>query len=895
MKKPINPDRAPTLFDISELVVKAKHTDIFLTPNHRLARHVKFAWEEKLISMGRKNWPQIESLHWEIWLKTQWERAILVGLIDPVTLLNPNVEREIWRRVILEDQMKELSFNLVDVSTTVENAIRTRKIIQRNRLNLKDSGIKSRFLLEEDCASYLRWESIFRKHLSKNNIITLEDSIAHLSKVQFNLPRDATANLVEFDSVPPILSDYLHSQGVKVINQKQQKTSNSSHHVTSYVSKQTELQAVARWVFKTSREDNNVTIGVVLDDTKLERQRLEHLLRREFNCLDDSYYDLPINFSTLITLNQAPLIRDALRILKLVVGAISFSNFISLLQSRFITKFKEPYDLQSKIINALNRDDSDQIELSEILDALKRLSDKNTLLDEELLTELNHLNQVKDANSSHITSSWSSFIDQCLSVFGWPGIEAPDSFEQRQYELWQKLMSGLVCFDSVLGKITCSEAIDVLYRSSTKQPFQTETEGRRIHILGRLEAAGLSFDQLWITSIDGDHWSAVTKKSAFIPISIQKHLDTTGNDSTNEADHRDLLDDYTRLNKSIFSSFVENDNNQNMRCTKLPNISEIRPDRSKWKTPIAWNKAAARLSTIFQTEQLPRILNLELRDIKGGSRLIEDQSLCPLRAFLRHRCKLNYHKPFSLGLSSLDRGKLMHAGLFYFWGRIQSHSELIELDDKQIKKFIKEALDEGFQQFLKSSHTIPRQTFILWERQRLNELLWEWISFEKTRSPFKVISREEKFDIECLDTSLKISIDRIDLLEDGSYLIVDYKSSLQNLSDWFGSHPKKPQLPLYAAFLPNNDGIGFAEVKKDNCRINGLIRQVDKGVVNLDPNTRRSMNKEMNWDSQIEIWKETILNLLKDFINGQKEIELTSGSCKNCAFDSICRINSSGG
>ena len=87
----------------------------------------------------------------------------------------------------------------------------------------------------------------------------------------------------------------------------------------------------------------------------------------------------------------------------------------------------------------------------------------------------------------------------------------------------------------------------------------------------------------------------------------------------------------------------------------------------------------------------------------------------------------------------------MHAGLFYFWGRIQSHSELIELDDKQIKKFIKETLDKGFQQFLKSSHTIPRQTFILWERQRLNELLWEWISFEKTRSPFKVISREKTF------------------------------------------------------------------------------------------------------------------------------------------------------
>ena len=66
-------------------------------------------------------------------------------------------------------------------------------------------------------------------------------------------------------------------------------------------------------------------------------------------------------------------------------------------------------------------------------------------------------------------------------------------------------------------------------------------------------------------------------------------------------------------------------------------------------------------------------------------------------------------------------------------------------------------------------------------------------------------------------------------------------------------------------------------------------------VVNLDPNTRRAMNKEMNWDSQIEIWREALLNLLRDFINGQKEIEPTIGSCKNCAFDSICRVNSSGG
>ncbi len=895
MTKPVNFSRAPALFNISELELTANWTDIFLTPNHRLARHIKFAWEEILISTGRKNWPKIESHHWEIWVKNQWETAILGGLVEPMSLLNPNIEREIWRRVIFEDDTKNSSFNLVDPSTTIENAIWTRKLIQRSRLNIKDSGIESYFLLEEDCATYLRWESVFREHLFKNNIVTIEDSIARLSELRVNLERQCSINLVEFDSIPPILLDYLQEYGEVAIIDKKQKPPDSSHHVTSYVSKRTELQAVAKWVFKTFKEDTEATIGVILDDTELERQRLEHLLRREFDCLDESYNDLPINFSTLITLNQAPLIRDAFRILELVFGELRFADFVSLLQSRFINIYEDHPGLQTKILKILNRDDSKQIVLSEILSGLTRLVKKDKNLDEKFLAELKLLNQMQLTNRSDIPSNWCSCIWQCLDLFGWPGNELPDAFEIRQYELWQNLIGELMFYDSVLGKITCKETIDVLFRSTTNRPFQAETEGRRIHILGRLEAAGLSFDQLWITSIDGDHWSSAIKRSPFIPNSIQKDLDLKGQGVSVGVNSRDLISDYIRLNKSIYSSFIEDQKNQNLRFIKLFNVSETYQNRDKWTAPIAWDTAAAKLTTAFQIDQLPRILNSELKNIKGGSGLIEDQSICPIRAFLRHRCNLKHYDSFSADLSSFDRGKLMHAGLFNFWGYIQSHAELIDLDDKQIKALIKAALDEGFQQFLKSSDMIRSKIFISWELQRLNDLLWEWISFEKTRAPFKVISREANFEIECLDTVLKVSVDRIDLLEDESYLIIDYKSSLQKLSEWFGNYPRKPQLPLYAAFLPDSDGIAFAEVKKDHCGINGLIKQDDNGLKNIDPNKHRIISKEVNWDTQVKIWKQTILNLLRDFIDGQKEIKLSRVSCNNCNFSSICRIHSPGG
>ena len=43
-----------------------------------------------------------------------------------------------------------------------------------------------------------------------------------------------------------------------------------------------------------------------------DRNRLEYFLRQEFGCLDARYNDLPVNFTTGMTLASTPMFRDAL-------------------------------------------------------------------------------------------------------------------------------------------------------------------------------------------------------------------------------------------------------------------------------------------------------------------------------------------------------------------------------------------------------------------------------------------------------------------------------------------------------------------------------------------------------------------------------------------------------
>ena len=62
------------------------------------------------------------------------------------------------------------------------------------------------------------------------------------------------------------------------------------------------------------------------------------------------------------------------------------------------------------------------------------------------------------------------------------------------------------------------------------------------------------------------------------------------------------------------------------------------------------------------------------------------------------------------------------------------------------------------------------------EEKRLVRLVTEWLEYERTRVPFTVDATEEDANPTIAGLTLKLRLDRLDRLNDGSLLVIDYKS-----------------------------------------------------------------------------------------------------------------------
>ena len=68
------------------------------------------------------------------------------------------------------------------------------------------------------------------------------------------------------------------------------------------------------------------------------------------------------------------------------------------------------------------------------------------------------------------------------------------------------------------------------------------------------------------------------------------------------------------------------------------------------------------------------------------------------------------------------------------------------------------------------------QSYLALEETRLIRLVTEWLLYERGRVPFNVLDTEQKTSVSVAGLPLRVRLDRIDRLIDGSLLVIDYKS-----------------------------------------------------------------------------------------------------------------------
>jgi RecB family exonuclease len=188
---------------------------------------------------------------------------------------------------------------------------------------------------------------------------------------------------------------------------------------------------------------------------------------------------------------------------------------------------------------------------------------------------------------------------------------------------------------------------------------------------------------------------------------------------------------------------------------------------------------------------------------------------------------------------------------------------------------------------------MPRRYLEL-EATRLTRVITEWLAYEATRLPFSVAETESTRAVEIAGLKLDLRIDRIDRLNDGSLLVIDYKTGDVTPSAWQLPRADDVQLPLYAGFGLNGPagGLVFAKLRAGKHEIVGCVRDA-RATLFTKLSGNSSLVKKALTDDQLADWKHSIEQLALDFIAGRAEVDPRDypTTCERCELPALCRIH----
>ncbi len=681
---------------------------------------------------------------------------------------------------------------------------------------------------------------------------------------------------------------------------------------------QDELEQIAAWCQRVLGQQSDARLLVVLPGAPGARERLATLIRQALNArawlqIEPARADREIGGDDLVTIEggeplaQFPIIAHALDTLRLLVGQPSDFNTVSeWLRSPY---WQMPSNVARTHLELWLRTSA---ALDFDLQRLQRLLPRAPALLAGPLRELGQqLQQAAEALPSQLATAreWSEQFRTALQACHWPGAAALGSREQQTVVRFHELLEefGQLGGAGSVRRFSPLQAIHWLRELAAHTSFRPGDEDAVVTISPMLADPVVRYDGIWVAGLHAEAFPQPVRPDPFLPLAAQL---ASGVPSASAAgrlrEAHALLAAWRAATDELVLS--ASGRSGDLELVPSPLLAAWLPEPAHTGERRASGWLAAVLGRDEQLEFIEDAVGTAwpgAQPLPGGTRSIELQNLCAFRAYAELRLgssELGVPEP---GVAADLRGQLLHLALQKLWQRLRNSRELEAQTAVALQQLITRSVEEAAELVMctrerqvhaqqhaqEDPRTQARSPTLARELRRAVFLIGKLCQLEAQRAPFEVEATELETTLTIAGTQMHLRIDRLDRLECGGRVILDYKSGVPVPVALYDERPSHPQLLAYLAAV-GADVRAMATVHVSARKLGyagiastpNLLPRVKgvKGAPGAEPGKL--------WSVQRQKWLNCVEQLAAEFLAGRAAVDPKAGACDFCHVRSFCRI-----
>lgn len=869
----------------NKLVKYLKDNSTIITPSRRLASSLQ-SQAQGYFGQNARVWPTPSIFALQDWLESLWQQLEIQGVLT-LQLLSSTQSLLVWTSLI---RKVPIGNKLLNVSITAKMAAAAWGLLQQypeaNTLwHEADTN------LDQD--TFKEFAKVYEEWLREHNAIDSQQLISQIQPYLTDDYREAWQRV----SPVKLLVFYGFEEITPQLQQLHNTLQQQDWSVTQLLPVQKPQVKVARKDFydheqeflaaslfaKKRLSEGKKNIGIVVPELADQRSLVEKTLKAVFTplalCEPQATVCEEYNISAAIPLDHYPIIHSAFAFLKMVSGTFTLPEYLQIISAPFFAWELNELTVLLQHYETLKAMSVRTLSLKTLSRSMPSCQSKKIV--EEIATA------VAMWPKKNPYATWANQFQTILELADWPGRRALNSIEHQAVARLFEALAQLRLIDTVLSPCRFNEALSVLRGIVSKIPFQPQSKGASVQVLGVLEALGLQFDCVWVTGLHSEAWPSLAKPNPFIPLSIQSQLKMPHANAMREMDYaKTMTQRLLTCAEEVILSYPLRDKAKSLDASELIRHIPLLEEELV-ESLIAHERLESRFTHAPKLEKVDAREMIPLQEsekIAATTKLLTLQAACPFKAFAEIRLDAVAFQVQEDWLAPHQQGIILHELLQHFWQQTKTHEALQRIDEQALSALLVDLIDRVLQKHIKPNIPLP---YLHVEKNRLLLILKEYLTIEKTRQPFSVVANEISKSFYLRGMHFKVRLDRIDKTHDDQTLLIDYKTGEFNITGIWGDRPRAPQLPLYylAAFDEDPKGLLVAKLNRQALCYEGISNNV-LGIDGVE------VPKYPAWQELKTYWESTLGNLVASFQKGDISVDpLDSTTCRHCDLQAFCRIN----